>query len=59
MSKRLEADHFRGPNDAAIVELTVKPLCWLLAGIDLAAMQSYPKRKIQKLDENSRVKALK
>jgi transposase len=45
MLKRLEADRFRWPKDAAIVELTVEQLHWLLAGIDLAAMRPHPERK--------------
>ena len=40
MLKRLEADRFCWPKDAAVVTLTVEQLHWLLAGIDLAAMQA-------------------
>lgn len=32
MIKRLEADRFKWPKDAAVVELTVEQLHWLLAG---------------------------
>jgi transposase len=45
MIKRLEADRFKWPKDAAVVELTVEQLHWLLAGIDLAAMRPHPERK--------------
>ncbi|MDX9996293.1 MAG: IS66 family insertion sequence element accessory protein TnpB [Rhodocyclaceae bacterium] len=43
--KRLEADRFKWPKDAAVVELTVEQLHWLLAGIDLAALRPHPERK--------------
>ena len=42
MIKRLEADRFRWPKDAAVVELSVEQLHWLLAGIDLTAMLTCP-----------------
>jgi transposase len=45
MIKRLEADRFKWPKDAAVVELTVEQIHWLLAGIDLSAMQPHPERK--------------
>lgn len=45
MIKRLEADRFRWPKDAAVVSLSVEQLHWLLAGIDLSAMQPHPVRK--------------
>jgi transposase len=45
MIKRLEADRFKWPKDAAVVELSVEQLHWLLAGIDLAAMRPHPDRK--------------
>ena len=45
MIKRLEADRFKWPKDAAVVELSVEQLHWLLAGIDLAAMRPHPERK--------------
>lgn len=44
MIKRLEADRFCWPKDAPVVTLTVEQLHWLLAGIDLAAMQPHPVR---------------
>ena len=44
LMKRLEADRFVWPKDAAVVELTVEQLHWLLAGIDLAAMRTHPIR---------------
>jgi len=44
MIKRLEADRFRWPKQAAVVTLTVEQLHLLLAGIDLAAMRPYPTR---------------
>ncbi|CAD6873683.1 IS66 family insertion sequence element accessory protein TnpB [Methylomonas fluvii] len=44
MIKRLEADRFCWPKDAAVVTLTVEQLHGLLAGIDLAAMQPHPVR---------------
>jgi transposase len=43
--KRLEADRFKWPKDAVVVELTVEQLHWLLAGIDLAALRPHPERK--------------
>ena len=43
--KRLEADRFKWPKDAAVVELSVEQLHWLLAGIDLAALRPHPERK--------------
>ena len=43
--KRLEADRFKWPKDAAVVELSVEQLHWLLAGIDLAAMRPHAERK--------------
>jgi transposase len=45
MIKRLEADRFKWPKDAEVVTLSVEQLHWLLAGIDLAAMQPHPERK--------------
>lgn len=45
MIKRLEADRFKWPKDADVVTLSVEQLHWLLAGIDLAAMQPHPARK--------------
>ena len=45
MIKRLEADRFKWPKEAAVVELTIEQLHWLLAGIDLAAMRPHPERK--------------
>ena len=45
MIKRLEADRFKWPTDADVVTLSVEQLHWLLAGIDLAAMQPHPTRK--------------
>jgi transposase len=44
MSKRLEADRFCWPKEAAVVALTVEQLHWLLDGIDLAAMRKHPTR---------------
>ncbi len=44
MIKRLEADRFRWPKEAAVVTLPVEQLHWLLAGIDLAAMRPHPVR---------------
>lgn len=45
LMKRLEADRFVWPKDAAIVELSVEQLHWLLEGIDLSAMRAHPERK--------------
>jgi len=45
MMKRLEADRFVWPKDAAVVELTVEQLHWVLDGIDLTAMRPHPQRK--------------
>lgn len=45
MIKRLEADRFKWPKEAAVAELTIEQLHWLLAGIDLAAMCPHPERK--------------
>lgn len=44
MLKRLEADRFRWPKEAAVVTLMVEQLHWLLAGIDLAAMRPHSAR---------------
>lgn len=49
MLKRLEADRFRWPEEAAVVELTVEQLHWLLAGINLAAMRPHPARHYAKV----------
>ena len=48
MIKRLEADRFCWPKDAAVVELTVEQSHWLLAGIDLAALRPHPQRHYAK-----------
>ena len=47
--KRLEADRFVWPKDAAVVELSVEQLHWLLEGIDLSAMRAHPERKYQRV----------
>lgn len=47
--KRLEADRFVWPKEAAVVELTVEQLHWLLEGIDLAAMRTHPERKYHRV----------
>jgi len=47
--KRLEADRFVWPKDAAVVELTVEQLHWLLEGIDLSAIRAHPERKYQRV----------
>ncbi len=44
LMKRLEADRFVWPREAAVVELTVEQLHWLLEGIDLSAMRTHPDR---------------
>lgn len=44
LMKRLEADHFVWPKEAAVAELTVEQLHWLLEGIDLSAMRTHPDR---------------
>lgn len=49
MMKRLEADRFVWPKDAAVMELTVEQLHWLLEGIDLAAMRPHPQRKYHRV----------
>jgi transposase len=49
MLKRLEADRFRWPGDAPVVELTVEQLHWLLAGIDLTAMRPHPERRYRQV----------
>lgn len=48
MTKRLETDRFKWPREAAVVELSVEQLHWLLSGIDLAAMRPHPERKYGK-----------
>ncbi len=48
MAKRLEADRFRWPKEAAVVELTVGQLRWLLDGIGLAALRPHPERRYSK-----------
>lgn len=47
--KRLEADRFVWPKEAAVVELTVEQLHWLLEGIDLSAMRAHPERKYHRV----------
>jgi transposase len=42
--KRLEAERFAWPREAAALELTVEQLHWLLDGIDLAAMKKHSAR---------------
>ena len=49
MIKRLETDRFRWPKDAAVVELSVEQLHWLLAGIDLTAMRPHPRREYRRV----------
>ncbi len=44
LMKRLEADRFVWPKEAAVAELTVEQLHWLLEGIDLSAMRTHPDR---------------
>ncbi|PUA19191.1 IS66 family insertion sequence element accessory protein TnpB [Glaciimonas sp. PCH181] len=44
MFKRLEADRFAWPREAAVLELSVEQLHWLLDGIDLSAMHKHPPR---------------
>ncbi|MDY7544622.1 IS66 family insertion sequence element accessory protein TnpB [Glaciimonas sp. CA11.2] len=44
MFKRLEADRFAWPREAALLELSVEQLHWLLDGIDLSAMHKHPLR---------------
>jgi len=44
LMKRLEADRFVWPREAALLELTVEQLHWLLDGMDLAAMRKHPAR---------------
>ncbi|MBK7462552.1 MAG: IS66 family insertion sequence element accessory protein TnpB [Betaproteobacteria bacterium] len=47
--KRLEADRFKWPKGADLVELTVEQLHWLLEGINLSAMQPHPARNYQRV----------
>jgi transposase len=49
MVTRLEADRFVWPKEAAVVELTVEQLHWLLAGIDLSAMKAHPMRESRRV----------
>lgn len=49
MHKRLEADRFVWPREAALIELSVEQLHWLLAGIDLRALQGHPARHYQRV----------
>ena len=42
--KRLEADRFTWPREAAVVTLSVEQLHWLLDGIDISAMRRHPHR---------------
>lgn len=47
LHKRLEQQRFAWPRgDAAVVELTVQQLHWLLDGIDLAAMRGHREVKV-------------
>lgn len=47
--KRLEADRFVWPREAAVMELSVEQLHWLLEGIDLSAMRAHPERKYSRV----------
>jgi transposase len=47
--KRLEADRFKWPKEAELVELSVEQLHWLLEGINLSAMQPHPARNYQRV----------
>lgn len=49
LMKRLEADRFVWPREAAVVELTVEQLHWLLGGIDLSALRPHPQRKYHRV----------
>jgi len=49
LMKRLEADRFVWPKEAAVMELTVEQLHWLLEGIDLSAMRVHPERKYHRV----------
>lgn len=49
LMKRLEADRFVWPKEAAVVELSVEQLHWLLAGIDLTAMRAHPIRQYRQV----------
>ena len=42
--KRLEADRFIWPSEAAAPTLTVEQLHWLLEGIDIGVVQRHPER---------------
>jgi transposase len=42
--KRLEADKFVWPDEAAVPTLTVEQLHWLLEGINVAAVKRHPQR---------------
>jgi transposase len=47
--KRLEADRFVWPKQAAVVELSVEQLHWLLDGINLSAMHPHPRRDYRRV----------
>ncbi len=49
LMKRLEADRFAWPKEAAVIELTVEQLPWLLEGIDLSAMRAHPNRNYRRV----------
>ena len=49
LMKRLEADRFAWPKEAAVIELTVEQLHWLLEGIDLSAMRAHPNRNYRRV----------
>jgi transposase len=49
LMKRLEADRFVWPKEAAVVALTVEQLHWLLEGIDLLAMRPHPLREYRRV----------
>lgn len=46
--KRLEADRFAWPREAAVAVLSVEQLHWLLDGIDINAMRRHPRRHYQR-----------
>ncbi|MDN3370312.1 IS66 family insertion sequence element accessory protein TnpB [Ralstonia pseudosolanacearum] len=46
--KRLEADRFAWPREAAVASLSVEQLHWLLDGIDISAVRRHPQRHYQR-----------
>jgi transposase len=50
LMKRLEADRFIWPKEAAVAQLTVEQLHWLLEGIDISAIRPHRERNYLRIN---------